>query len=140
MAKIGNPVIYPGPNNLLQFGHRTAHGIQTSIENFLSLLEARAFCKAQNIKVTYEIDGQRVNDRECDLISAMPFDKAIRVNEARTAIKSSVKWTLKAARRLKDLDLVRIYQDEGGDPKPGEYWIELLPKGHGLADLFRAPD
>ena len=99
MAGLGSPVIVPGSNGLMQLAHRTKFGLQTSIENFNGLKEARDFLTLHKMRAVFEVDGGKLSDKECALIVAMRGSTET-VGDLAVALTSTPAWVGKAVKKL----------------------------------------
>jgi hypothetical protein len=95
MSDFSKPVIINGPNDLLQLGHRTKHGIQTSVDNWLNITEAMAYCEREKIRPTLMIFGEEISWKVAALMVALlsgPEPTAMLAVSLHTSIGALRKW------------------------------------------------
>ena len=132
MASLGLPTIVPGPNGLMQLAHRTRFGLQTSIENFAGLAEARDFLSLHRMRAVFEFDRVKLSDRECSLVVQLVVS-AESVGALAKALKTSPAWVGKVARRLVTDGLLWIELDD----KPARTVLGLTSNGTLIAKRLR---
>lgn len=107
MAMIGRPLIVLGPYGHWLLGHQTRSGIQTSIENFVSVMEARDWCNKHRIPFRVDLDGTVLTERQINIMTACGMEPS-RMAAVAAAAKTSIAAVRKQSEALQKKGLMNL--------------------------------
>jgi DNA-binding MarR family transcriptional regulator len=107
MASLGRPVVVPGPGGYWLLGHETPSGIQTSIENFVTVMEARDWCRRHNIAFRVDLQGATLSETQIAVMLACG-EKGERIAGVDAAAKTSIATVRKHAETLSRRGLMTL--------------------------------
>lgn len=135
MASMGKPIIVPGPAGYWLLGHETKHGIQTSIENFSSITDAKRFCDRHGMRASVDLVAAKVTFTDCAVLCATATMCGGKLKDAARAAKTNVSMARKSAQRLVGAGLASVEAPATGS-KPGDHVIRLTEGGLGMASAL----
>jgi len=130
MASLGKPIIVPGPAGYWLLGHQTKHGIQTSIENFQTIREARDFCDRHKMTASVDLVSARVTFTDCAVLCASVTCAGVALKVAAKASHTSVAAAAKSVERLSAAGMASLAPPSAGN-KIGDH--VLVPTEAGIA-------